>query len=260
MTSSTYIYDVDPDLSLGDTRLLINACKRHKLLRNQCAYVLATAFHETAHTMKPVRETLASTDAQAKARLTKAWKSGQLKWVKNDYWSSGYFGRGYVQLTHKANYIFVGDRLGVPLAERPSLALEPAIAVEIIVLGMGNGWFTGKDLADYITLTRSDYVGARRIVNGTDKAALIAGYAKQYDALLKAEGYGETPFKPEPQPPADNAHVAPGARPFPDVVHVEPSGKVKPGPVEKPYVEKSPWWVALFALGRGIASLLGMRK
>ena len=42
------------NLDLGDTRLLIEACKTHGLLRNQAAYVLATAYHETAHTMKPL--------------------------------------------------------------------------------------------------------------------------------------------------------------------------------------------------------------
>ena len=50
------------------------------------AYVLATAYHETARTMQPVRETLASTDDQAIARLDKAFASGRLKSVKNPYW------------------------------------------------------------------------------------------------------------------------------------------------------------------------------
>jgi hypothetical protein len=244
------------NLTTGDTRLLIDTCKKYKLLRNQCAYVLATAWHETAHTMRPVRETLAKSDSKAKEILTKAYKSGKLPWVKRDYWSSGYFGRGYVQLTHEANYIFAGERLGIPLADRPSLALDPDIAVEIIVLGMGNGWFTGKHLADYVTLSRSDFVGARRIVNGTDKAALIAGYAKQYDALLKAEGYGETPFKaPEtdtyspwttskvPLPPS-------GIPDQPGVVNVEPDGTVKDGKAPGEYVERNLWriiWEAILA-------------
>src|SRR5690606_26856048 len=148
--------------------------------RNQCAYVLATAHHETAGTMKPVRETLASTDAKAKELLTKAWKAGKMKWVTRDYWSGGFFGRGYVQLTHEENYRKAGQKLGVDLVGNPSKALDPDIAVEILVLGMRDGWFTGKRLSDYITLSRSDYTGARRIVNGTDRADLIAGYAKTF--------------------------------------------------------------------------------
>ncbi|MBV2144255.1 hypothetical protein KUG47_12200 [Falsochrobactrum sp. TDYN1] len=191
------------NMNLGDTRLLIEAGRERGLLRNQMAYVLATAYHETAHTMKPVRETLAKTDAKAKEILTKAWKSGKLPWVKSNYWSGGYFGRGYVQLTHKANYERAGRELGVDLVNNPSLALEADIAAQIIVRGMQDGWFTAKELADYITLQYSNFVSARRIVNGTDKANLIAGYARKYDDLLRSEGYGVTPAdKPAPKPEA----------------------------------------------------------
>jgi predicted chitinase len=205
-------------LDKGDTRLILAACKEHGLLRNQAAYVLATALHETAHTMKPVRETLAPTDAKAKERLTKAWKSGKLKWVKSDYWSGGFFGRGYVQLTHRANDVKAGEELGIPLAERPSLALEPEVAVQVLVRGMKEGWFTGKKLADYITLKQSDYAKARQIVNGMDRAADIADMAGDYDALLKNIGYGEgkpqEPAKPLPAPsPAPKAETPPVAAP-----------------------------------------------
>ena len=44
--------------------------------------------------MEPVRETFAKTDAEAKARLTKAFKAGKPR-GQGDYWSSGYFGRGF---------------------------------------------------------------------------------------------------------------------------------------------------------------------
>jgi len=48
------------------------------------------------------------------------------------------------------------------------------------------GRFTGKKLADYISPDRQDYEDARAIVNGTDKAATIAGYAVKFLAALKA--------------------------------------------------------------------------
>lgn len=57
------------DLTLGDTRRILAECDRHGLTIPQKAYVLATARWETAHTMKPVRETLADTDASAIAQL-----------------------------------------------------------------------------------------------------------------------------------------------------------------------------------------------
>ena len=71
------------------------------------------------------------------------------------------------------------------------------------------GWFTGKKLSDYITLKISDFKSARKIVNGLDKAELIADYAKQYDKMLKDIGYGEqmpiilpsSPVQPLPDDP-----------------------------------------------------------
>ena len=65
------------------------------------AYMLATAFHETAATMQPVRETLAESDASAAARLEHAWRAGRLGAVATPYWRADaegkyWFGRGLV--------------------------------------------------------------------------------------------------------------------------------------------------------------------
>lgn len=171
-------------------------------LRN-FAYILATAKHETANTMQPVRETLASTDAKAKERLTKAWKAGKLPWVKSDYWSGGYFGRGFVQLTHKANYLKASEKLGLDLVSDPSKAMIPEVAALILVRGCLEGWFTGKKLSDF----PSDFMSARSVVNGSDRALLIAGYA--YSFLTALEGSKE-PAKPSPAPiPSDTSPKPP---------------------------------------------------
>jgi predicted chitinase len=163
------------------------------------AYILATAFHETARTMQPVRETLAKTDAKAKEILTKAWRAGKLPWVKKDYWSSGWFGRGYVQLTHRENYEKAGKELGIDLVKDPSKAMIPEVAALILVRGCMEGWFTQRKLSHYITRSDADYIGARRVVNGTDRAGDIAEYATDlYRAIAKAK---EAP-KPAPKPVA----------------------------------------------------------
>ncbi|MEN6506325.1 MAG: hypothetical protein ABFD92_17455 [Planctomycetaceae bacterium] len=145
------------------------------------AYILGTAYHESARTMQPVRETLAKTDAKAKEILTKAWKAGKLPWVKSDYWSSGWFGRGFVQLTHKANYVKAGEKLGIDLVSDPSKAMIPEVSALILIRGMQEGWFTGKKLSD-----AGDFLEARRIVNGTDKAGQIATYANSFLSALEA--------------------------------------------------------------------------
>lgn len=180
----------NPTLDLGYTRLLIETCRQHGLLRNETAYVLATAYHETAHRMEPVRETLADSDKQAIDRLDKAWERGQLSWVSKPYWRDGWFGRGFVQLTHLANYKRATLELAVDFVAEPKKALDPDLSATITVRGMAEGWFTGRQLSDYIDLKRSDYVGARRIVNGTDRAQAIAEFAREYEAALLAEGYG----------------------------------------------------------------------
>lgn len=161
------------NLNLGDTRLIIKEASKRGLLRNQLAYVLATAYHETAHTMKPIKE------------------MGGEKYLRSKkYWP--FFGRGYVQITWEENYVKAGKILGVDFVKSPEKLLEPRYAAPILIQGMVEGWFTNKKLSDYITLKKSDFRNARRIVNLMDKADLIAGYAKEYDRDLLAEGYGVT--------------------------------------------------------------------
>ncbi|WP_222403605.1 hypothetical protein [Rhizobium leguminosarum] len=180
------------DLDRGDTKLLISECKLHALLRNQCAYVLATAFHETGGRMMPVRETFATSDNQAIARLDSAWAKGKLPWVSSPYWRQGWFGRGYSQLTHENNYRTVSIKLGIDLVSFPAKALIPEIAAKVLVMGLKEGWFTGKKLSDYINLRATNFIDARQVINGMDCADKIAAYAVAYAAALEQDGYGVT--------------------------------------------------------------------
>lgn len=157
-------------------RKLIDVSRLNGLLRNQCAYVLATCEWETNHTFDPVKE----------AYYLKSKAEPYRKKLRYYPW----YGRGLVQLTWEENYKKAGAEIGVNLIANPDLAMEPDNAVRIAVLGMKHGWFTTKKLSDYITLQRSDFTNARRIINGTDKAKEISDLAKKYDAELKAEGYG----------------------------------------------------------------------
>ncbi|QKC83287.1 carboxypeptidase [Mesorhizobium sp. NZP2077] len=162
------------DLSLGCTRMLIDESKAQGLLRNQCAYVLATAFWETAHTMQPVVEAY---------WLSENWRRSNLRYYP-------WYGRGFVQLTWEKNYQRAEAETGQPVHQNPALALNPMVAAKIAVTGMREGWFTGRDLNDFIDLGHSDFVNARRIINGTDRAQEIAVLAQHYDDALKAEWVG----------------------------------------------------------------------
>lgn len=160
------------------------------------AYMLATAYHETSRTMRAIRETKAANDDAAIAILDRSFAAGKLSWVKTPYWhrdadGKSWLGRGLVQLTHKKNYQAMSDILGVDLVDQPSYALNDEIAVEIMIEGMTRGVslkgdFTGKSLEDYFNATTEDWTNARRIINGVESAALVAGYGRKFHAALLA--------------------------------------------------------------------------
>lgn len=149
------------------------------------AYMLATAHHETDRSMQPIREYGGQVWFRQMYDLTGA--RPQLA-LRNGNTTPGdglkYYGRGFVQLTWKSNYARAGAALGVDLVAEPDLALDLTLATKIMFLGMQRGWFTGRKLADSFNPERGDWVGARRIINGTDKATLIAGYGQAYYAAL----------------------------------------------------------------------------
>jgi hypothetical protein len=149
------------------------------------AYGMATAFHETAQTMQPICEYGGKSYFSKYDPGTKIGRD-----LGNTKPGDGYKyrGRGFVQLTGRANYAKAGAKVGFDLINEPDLALDFAVARKIMREGMLQGWFTGKSLASYTKDGKLDYVNARRIINGTDRASLIAGYAQKFEAALKASG------------------------------------------------------------------------
>jgi hypothetical protein len=141
------------------------------------AYMLATAKHETAHRMWPVRETLAATDAAARRNLAGVWYA-----APNPITGCSYYGRGLVQLTHFDNYLKMEKLLKVPLTTQPDLALDIDVSCAVLFEGMTRGDshigdFTGRSLEDYFSPGQNNWLGARAIINGNDRAAAIADIA-----------------------------------------------------------------------------------
>jgi len=157
------------DLNLGDTQLILEECQKHKLSVEQTAYVLATAYWETARTMKPVKEAY---------WLSESWRRHNLRYYP-------WYGRGYVQLTWLDNYKRASRKLGLDLTTDADAVMDPSVAAKILVVGMVEGWFTGKRLDQYINDNTKDYISARRIVNGTDKAREISSIALQYENAIQ---------------------------------------------------------------------------
>ena len=147
------------------------------------AYMLATSYHETAQTMQPIEE-------HGKGRGKPYGQKLRHDRKPYTFPDKLYYGRGDVQLTWYENYEAMGKLLGIPLLEQPELALKPDISAQIMIEGMtrgksNRGDFTGASLENYFSATKDDPVHARRIINGLDKAKLIAGYHDKFLTAIK---------------------------------------------------------------------------
>ena len=148
---------------------ILQECQRQGVTdRAQIAYILATAVHESgagAH-----MEEFASGSAYEGRRSLGNTQPGDGVRFK---------GRGYVQVTGRRNYSDWSRRLGVDLVSNPRLASQPNVAARILVQGMRDGTFTGRRLGDYVGNGRADFAGARRVVNGNDRAGQIGQIAQR---------------------------------------------------------------------------------
>lgn len=178
------------------------------------ANALGQWHHETGARMYPVRETFATSDAQARQRLAGA------PYAQTDpVTGEAYYGRGDIQLTWKENYQKQQDKHGFPLVNDPESQLKPEVSVVTSYHGMVDGDFRGdargrQTLARYFSDAVNDPYGAREIVNG-DKhrkpswaggrsiGQLCVGYHNAYlDALTRSLVVGPVE-PPEPSPPPD---------------------------------------------------------
>lgn len=195
---------------------IVAAGKRLGLPLRQVAYILATAWHEAKLT--PVRENMNYTSA---SRIRAVWPSrfksnaAAEPFVRNpqglavkvygdrlgnrpgtlDGWV--FRGGGLDQLTGRDNYTRIG------IADHPERILEPAVAVASLVNGMTTGRYRGVKLGAFVDDAKADYANARAVVN-TDVSrvgAQVAGYAKVFEAALRAGGYAATaPTRPVSKP------------------------------------------------------------
>jgi putative chitinase len=185
---------------------ILDGCAAEQVAdQRHVAYILATPMIETGGTYRPLVENLNYSaqglrrtfpkyfstqlaDAYAKqpqkiANRAYANRMGNGDEASGDGWK--FRGRSLCQITGRDNYAKFSRLLGVDLVGNPDLALQPDIAGKIIVVGMRDGLFTGKALRDYFTSSSSDWVNARRIINGLDRADDIARYGKLFNKALQ---------------------------------------------------------------------------
>jgi murein DD-endopeptidase MepM/ murein hydrolase activator NlpD len=211
----------DADAALTDLRWL--------------AYILGTAYHETGYVVRPIRETGRDNEADVVRLLEAAYEKGR---IKKRYWlpqenGQRFYGRGFVQLTWADNYKRVGQAigLGTALYDRADMALDRPPSVKIIYKGMIDGLYTpGHTLPRYFAPGRTaEWVNARRIVNGYDKAEQIADYAKTYLAALRMAAVDAPTPPAEPPAPVPGTPTPPAPVPGPPPV-AEPPAPTVPGP------------------------------
>ncbi|ACO46922.1 CHAP domain-containing protein [Deinococcus deserti] len=106
-------------------------------------------------------------------------------------------GRGYVHLTGRANYARAQQYAVIPsgikrngkvpnLLENPDLAASDSeIAAIILAKGMATGSFTGTSLKEHINSQKTDFIGARKIINDRDEAARIATGADTFASAIR---------------------------------------------------------------------------
>lgn len=147
------------------------------------AYMLATVWHETAKTMQPIEEIGRGKGYKYGRKLKRSGVAYKLP-------EKLYFGRGLVQLTWFENYQLMARLLKIDLLNKPELLLTMEVSIKVMFEGMLRGAssfgdFTGKCLEMYFNDEVDNPKEARRIINGTDKAELIAGYHNQFLECLK---------------------------------------------------------------------------
>lgn len=153
-------------------------------------YILATAYHETAKTMQPIEEYGKGKGHDYGKKLKMGGGPG--KRIPYTLPDKLYFGRGLTQNTWFENY----ERLTKgakthgkdwDFLNNPELLLQMEPSIWATYYAMQVGLYTGKKLKDYFNDTKEDWVNARKIINGLDKAELIAGYGKKFmEALINS--------------------------------------------------------------------------
>lgn len=166
---------------------LLEKCNLLDATLEQTAYILATAYHEARdkdkvhgykfHDFFPIEER-GSNDYFIK----RYWNNTRVrKWLGNKTPQDAidFSGKGLAQVTGRFHF----ERLGIQ--NKPWKLLDVKFSAFTIVNDMLKGKYTGVKLGRYINEEKTDYENARRVVNGTDKASLISGYAKTFETILK---------------------------------------------------------------------------
>lgn len=225
-------------------------------------YCFATTHHETGGAMVPRVENLTYTTA---SRIKAVWPSrfpteaaaapyvrnpqalankvygGRLGNTQpNDGWD--FRGMGLVQATGRDNAKRGTKRLreigyltaDQDLEQTPTLMLNPDIAAAMLFVGLSEGWYTGKRLAQFFGTGLENPTGARAIVNPDSNGASIAVTYRAFANALRAAGHKPGAVAATiPIPPVETAPLKPppvAAQPIAAPTQPAPSGGLSSAP------------------------------
>lgn len=218
------------------------------------ASVFATILLEVGTRMQPVREGFAATNQGAINAVTDLYRRGKISVnyaLPDPVTGLSYYGRGFVQTTHKANYLKSGTILGLGdlFVRQPDLLLRADYSARTMIAMMkAGGYRAGKSFMSTLgtgTPTRTQLFNAREMINGDKNykrgahkvGDIFADYVAQFRAAIRIEEFVESP-EPVVEPPVP----APELEPAPDFNY---------NPPEAPATQPS-FWASIIAFFRSL--------
>jgi len=195
--------------------LLLDTHERYfpELAEDSLAAVFATAYHETGRTMQPIKE-IGGNAYFKRMYDIRGSRPHVARELGNVFPGDGakFPGMGFAQNTGRRNartattIIRRAYGVNVDFEQTPELLMNPKYSAYLLFYGMVHGSYTGKGLDDYIDNDGKEDAGefrnSRRIINGVDRAELIAGYARRFlVAFQKAKAAPPEEEMEEPLPP-----------------------------------------------------------
>jgi putative chitinase len=156
---------------------------------NLVAYLLATIKWETNNKFQPITEY--GSDEYIIRKYGANTATGKRLGNTEEGDALRYKGRGYFQIEGKSNYQKFSDALNLTgtdqdLVKYPEKALDPQIAFRVYLYIIQNQTFRGQKISEFINDNKTDYLNARRVVNGDDNSAeKIAAIATKFEAILR---------------------------------------------------------------------------
>jgi len=182
--AAMFMGSADASQSEGIEAIIAGCTQYYVTDKRMIAYILATTHWESDRSMQPIAE-------RGKG---KGYRYGSK--IKQDHSvyllpDEIYYGRGFCQTTWFENYQMLSNQKyakskGWDFLNNPDLLLTMEPAVWAMIHCMWLGLYTGVGLRNYFNSTITDYVNARKIINGLDQAQTIAKFAETYFAALSA--------------------------------------------------------------------------